>query len=86
MFLKKNQNAPRPSEHPPVRGELRFHLYAFFEAAALPSIALRYAGAPIATRVPCRFFRVFFVPLPLSLCCMESTSTFFPSDWCFSTL
>ena len=20
-FLKKNQNAPRPSEHPPVRGE-----------------------------------------------------------------
>ena len=21
MFLKKNQNAPRPSEHPPVRGE-----------------------------------------------------------------
>ena len=21
VFLKKNQNAPRPSEHPPVRGE-----------------------------------------------------------------
>ena len=21
LFLKKNQNAPRPSEHPPVRGE-----------------------------------------------------------------
>ena len=21
MFVKKNQNAPRPSEHPPVRGE-----------------------------------------------------------------
>ena len=20
LFLKKNQNAPRPSEHPPVRG------------------------------------------------------------------
>ena len=21
LYLKKNQNAPRPSEHPPVRGE-----------------------------------------------------------------
>ena len=21
LFLKKNQNAPRPSEHPPVRGK-----------------------------------------------------------------
>ena len=21
MYLKKNQNAPRPSEHPPVRGK-----------------------------------------------------------------
>ena len=21
LFLKKNQNAPRPSEHPPVMGE-----------------------------------------------------------------
>ena len=57
---------------------LRFRLYAFVEAAALRSIVLRYAGAPIAT---CffgffwrrHFFRVFFVPFPLSLC-MESTS------------
>ena len=53
---------------------LRFLLYAFVEAAALRSIVLRYAGAPIATRVfffffflRCRFFRVFFVPFPLSL-------------------
>ena len=30
---------------------LRFRLYAFVEAAALRSIVLRYAGAPIATRV-----------------------------------
>ena len=30
---------------------LRFHLYAFVEAAALPSIVLRHAGTPIATRV-----------------------------------
>ena len=59
-----------------------FRLYDFVEAAALRSIVLRYAGAPIATRVPlfsllfiwrCRFFRVFFVPFPLSLC-MERTS------------
>ena len=63
----------------------RFRLYAFVEAAALRSIVLRYAGVPIATRVSfflffpflfiwiCRFFRVFFVSCPLSLC-MESTS------------
>ena len=60
-----------------------FCLYAFAEASALRSIALRYAGAPIATRVSfffflffwrCRFFRVFFpffVPFPLSLCTVE---------------
>ena len=30
---------------------LRFRLYAFVEAAALPSIVLRHAGTPIATRV-----------------------------------
>ena len=52
---------------------LRFRLCAFVEAAALRSIVLRYAGAPIATRVfysffwRCRFFRVFIVPFPLSL-------------------
>ena len=49
---------------------LRFRLYAFIEAAALRSIVLRYAGAPIATSVfflfpllfiwRCHFFRVFF--------------------------
>ena len=44
-----------------------FRLYAFIEAAALRPIALRYAGAPIATRSfffllfiwRCRFFRLF---------------------------
>ena len=51
---------------------LRFRLYAFVEAAALRSIVLRYAGAPIAPRVfsffwRCRFFGVVFVPFPLSL-------------------
>ena len=54
-----------------------FGLYAFVEATALRSIVLRYAGAPIATSVTfflkCRFFQVFFVLFPLSLC-MESTS------------
>ena len=58
---------------------LRFRLYAFVEAAALRSIVLRYAGAPIATRVSFSFFgdvafsEYFFVPFLLSLC-MESTS------------
>ena len=56
------------------------------KAAALRSIVLRYAGAPIATRGVyaflllfnwrCSFFRVFFVPFPHSLC-MESTSYVF---------
>ena len=62
-----------------------FRIYAFVEAVALRSVDLRYVGAPIATRVSfflsfsllfiwrCRFFRVFFVPYPLSLC-IESTS------------
>ena len=48
---------------------LRFRLYAFVEAAALRSIVLRYAGAPIATRVS--FFP--FVYLDMSL---------FPSIFC----
>ena len=43
---------------------LRFRLYAFVEAAALCSIVLRYAGAPIATRVSL-FFP--FVYLEMSL-------------------
>ena len=57
---------------------LRFRLYAFIEAAALRSIALRYTGAPIATRVSFFLFfsfvylemslfsEYFFVPFPLS--------------------
>ena len=58
---------------------LRFRLYAFVEAAALRPIVLRYASAPIATRVSfpflgdVAFFESFVVPFPLSLC-MESTS------------
>ena len=58
---------------------LRFRLYAFVEAAALRSTVFRYAGAPDSHTCfffffgTCRFFRLFFVPFPLSLC-MESTS------------
>ena len=71
-----------------------FRLYAFVEAAAFRSVVLRYAGVSIATCVSffffflflfiwrCLFFRVFFVPFPLSPC-MESTLYFFPSGWCF---
>ena len=39
----------------PIHVLLRFCLYAFFEAAALRSIVLRYAGAPIATRTRVSF-------------------------------
>ena len=42
---------------------LRFRIYAFVEAAALRSILLRYARAPIATRV----FFLFFVVFEMSL-------------------
>ena len=75
-----------------------FCLYAFAEAAALRSIVLRYAGAPITTRVsffyffsPFLFlflfgdvaFSEYFVPFPLSLCMDNRVRTFFPSGWCF---
>ena len=40
---------------------VRFRLYAFVEAAALCSIVLRYAGAPIATRF-FSLFSFFFFP------------------------
>ena len=49
---------------------LRFRLYAFVEAAALRSIVLRYAGAPIATRVyfclfgDVAFSEYFFCTIP----------------------
>ena len=51
-----------------------FRLYAFVEAAALRSIVLRYAGAPIATR-DVAFSEYFLLSFPLSLInSMESTS------------
>ena len=73
-----------------------FRLYAFVEAAALRSIVLRYAGAPIATRVS--FFFFFFFSLDMSLfpsiflyrCrflfVWRVRCTFFPSEWYFSYL
>ena len=39
-----------------------FVFYDFVEAAALRSIALRYAGAPIATRVSFFFFEMSLFP------------------------
>ena len=70
-----------------------FLSYAFVEAAVLRSMFLRYAGAPIATRVfgggggDFAFSEFFFVPFPLSLCMdYRVYRTFFPSEWCFSTL
>ena len=46
-----------------------FRLHAFVEAAALRSIVLRYAGAPIATRV---FLFLFDVSLFPSIFCTIS--------------
>ena len=78
---------------------LCFRLHALVEAAALDSIVLRYdhTGAPIATRVSfflfplwfiwrCRFFRDFFFYHCRFLFVWRIRRTFFPSEWCFSTL
>ena len=72
---------------------LFFRLYVVVEAAALRSIVLRYAGAPVALRV-CSFLFPF-VGLEMSLfpsmfCKLSTFSlyeervrrTFFPSEWC----
>ena len=141
-MFKKNQNAPRPSEHPPVVSHLQrigcqlpkkllytvanpargllnrgkkksgisvarsrrwtfvlfcfvFRPNAFVEAAALRSIVLRYAGAPIAARVffffflfvwVCLFFRVFFVPLDVFSLYGKYVVRFPLAGWCFFTL
>ena len=76
---------------------LRFRLlYAFFvETAALRSIVLRYAGAPIATRVSFFLSFCFFGDVAFSeyffynfhfLFAWRVRRTFFPSEWRFSTL
>ena len=65
---------------------LRFRLYAFVEAAALGSIALRYASAPIATRVYFYFylemslFRSIFLYYFRFLFVWRVRPTFFPSE------
>ena len=72
-----------------------FGLYACVEAAALRSIVLRYAGAPIATRVSfffsfCLFgdvgFFEYFLYHGRFLFVWGVRLTLFPSGWCFSTL
>ena len=78
--------------------DLRFHLYSFIEAAVLRSFVLRYAGAPLASRVSFFFSfflffyleislfpSIFLVTLPFYLC-MESTSYVFPFREVFSTM
>ena len=69
-----------------------FRLYVFVEAAALRSIVLRYAGAPLATR----FFLFFFIGdvvfseyFLYHFCFLfvwRVRRTFFPSGWCFFDL
>ena len=51
---------------------LRFRFYAFVEAAALRSIALRYAGAPIATR----FFFLAMLLFPSIFCTIYAFSLY----------
>ena len=52
----------------------RFRLYAFVEAAALRSIVLRYAGAPIAARV---YFYIFGdVAFPSIFCTISAFSLY----------
>ena len=79
----------------------RFRLFAFTEAAAFRSIVLRssicmrpysHTQLPDTCLCPffgglsrCRLFRVFLYPYTFSLF-MGSTSAFFPSGWCFTTL
>ena len=72
-----------------------FRLYAFVEAAALRSIVLRYAGAPIATRVSFFFSFCLFGDIAFSeyflyhfpfLFEWRVRRTFFPSECFFSTL
>ena len=71
---------------------LRFRLYAFVEAAALRSTALRYVGAPIATRVSFSFFGdvafseyfLIFVPFPLSLYREYVVRSFLPNGVFFT--
>ena len=71
-----------------------FVFYAFIKAAALRSIVLRYAGAPIATRVLflsfCLFGDAAFSEYCLYHCRFlfqwRVRRTFFPSGWCISTL
>ena len=62
-----------------------FRLYTFIEAAALRSIVLRYAGAPIATRVSfflwfiwrCRFFPGIFCTIAVFSLIWRVRRTFF---------
>ena len=57
---------------------LLFRLHAFVEAAALRSIALRYPGAPIATRVSFFFTFVYMEmsPFPSIFCTFAAFSSY----------
>ena len=66
----------------------------FIESAALRSIVLRYAGAPIAVRVSFFFpfvyldmslFPTIFLTIAVLSLYGRVRRTFFPSGWCFST-
>ena len=55
-----------------IAQKVRFRLYAFVEAAALRSIVLRYAGAPIATHTYMSLFLFLEVSLFPSISCIIS--------------
>ena len=68
-----------------------FSPYAFVEAAILRSMILRYAGAPIATRIffgggGDDAFSEYFLYHFRFLFVWRVHRAFFPSEWCFSTL
>ena len=68
LFSKKNLNAARPSEHSPV---VSLPLSVLFR--------LPYVSSFFLFLWRCRFCRVFFVPLPFSLCLKKNLNASRPS-------
>ena len=60
---------------------LRFRLDAFVEAAALRSIVVRYAGAPIATRVSFLHFAYLEMSLFPSIFCTIAASSLYGREY-----
>ena len=46
LFLKKNQNAPRPSEHPPVRGEKNGKTFRWDQRLQIQNLFMAFKRVP----------------------------------------